>query len=188
MGNLRGVGGRKGLRMARSDDRRTRASWARTGLVLAAASVLMAGCSTGGTPSVGQPPVTVTSTVVQTTTVRTSATVTETVTQTPAAPTTPAATLVVPTFADPSTFECTDPAAVSCWQLSVVTGGPCPNGVYVAITVNKPDDPAVLTTLNATSAAVTDALGGTVVMQLTLLDPAYAGQTLNANVAEARCA
>lgn len=158
------------------------------GLALAAASVLVAGCSTGGTPSVGQPPVTVTSTVVQTTTVRTSATVTETVTQTPAAPTTPAATLVVPTFADPSSFECSDPAAVSCWQLSVVTGGPCPNGAYVAITVHKPDDPAVLTTLNTTSAPITDALGGTVVVQVSLLDTAYVGQTLNADIAEARCA
>lgn len=156
--------------------------------LLAVLAVMVAGCSTGGTPSVGQPPVTVTSTVLQTTTVPTTATVTETVTQTPAGPTTPPATLVVPTFADPSTFTCSDPAAVSCWQLSVVTAGPCPNGVYVSITVNKPDDPAVVATLNSTSAPVTEALGGTVVVQLSLLDTAYAGQTLLADVAEARCA
>lgn len=157
------------------------------GLLVMLAAVVT-GCSTGGTPSVGQPPVTVTSTVLQTTAVRTTATVTETATETPAAPTTPPATLVVPTFADPSTFECGDPAAVSCWQLSVVTGGPCPNGVYVSIDVNKPGDPAVVATLNTTSAPVADALGGTVQVQLSLLDAAYAQQTLEAQVAEARCA
>lgn len=172
-----------------TDARRVRAGVG-LGLSLAMMSVLAAACSTAGTPSVAQPPATVTSTVLQTTTVQTSVSVTATTTVTPVSlqSSVVPGTLVVPTFADPAEFTCSDPSAVSCWQISAVTTGPCPNGVYVAISVTKPNDPAVVTTLDAVSVPVTDALGGTVDVQLSLLDTAYVGQDLLADVAQARCA
>ena len=143
-------------------------------------------CSTGGTPSVGQPPVTVTSTVERTTTVGTTATVTatDTVTVSPD----PADTVVSATFKDPSTFECTDPTVDSCWALNVITGGPCPNGVYVSISVFEKGKTDVLKVLDAVSAPVTEPLGSSVEVQIgqTGLNPN--GEELQARLAEARCA
>lgn len=165
-----------------------RSATRRAGFVVAgSAALVLSACSTGGTPSVGQPPVTVTSTVTQTTVVRTTATVTATETQTPTTTAAPA-TLVVATFKDPSTFECTDGSVESCWALNVVTSGPCPNGVYVAINVYKQGEDTVLKTLETTSAPVTDALGATIEVQLGQTGLRPNGETLEADLKEARCA
>jgi hypothetical protein len=148
---------------------------------------LVAGCSAAGTPSVAAPPVTVTTTATATTTVRTTSTVTATVTQTPTSTAAPA-TLVVPTFQDPANYECTDTNAQWCWAMDLTTTGPCPNGAYVSLEVHKNDDPAVVTTLETTSAPITDPLGGKVSVQLSTSGLTAEGDTLKANVKESRCA
>ena len=148
---------------------------------------LVAACSTGGTPSAAAPPETVTTTVSATTVVRTTSTVTATLTVTPAT-TADRRPLVVATFKDASTFECSDASADSCWALDATTSGPCPNGVYVAINVYKQGEDAVLQVLEATSAPVTDELGGTVTVQLSQTGLAPGGETLEARLKEARCA
>lgn len=153
--------------------------------MLAAAVALLCSCTTSGTPSVAQPPVTVTATQSQTTTVRTTSTVA--VTETVSSPA-PPETLVVATFKDPATFECTDTTADSCWALTVTTSGPCPNGAYVAIGVHKPDQTETLQVLETTSAPITDALGGTVEVQLSQTGLVPAGEDLRANVQQSRCA
>lgn len=163
----------------------TRRSGARrVGAVVGAAALVLSACSTGGTPSVGQPPVTVTSTVNQTTVLRTTSTVTATSTVTPE----PADVLVVATFKDPSEFECTDASVESCWALNVVTAGPCPNGVYVSINVYKQGEETVLETLETTSAPVTEPLGSTIEVQLGQTGLRPNGETLEADLKEARCA
>ena len=149
--------------------------------------ILIAGCSAAGTPSVAAPPVTVTATATTTTTVRTTSTVTATVTQTSTSTAAPV-TLVVPTFQDPSTYECSDANSEWCWALDLTTTGPCPNGVYVSLEVHKNDDPAVVTTLETTSAPITDPLGGKVSVQLSTSGLTAAGDTLKAKVKESRCA
>lgn len=157
------------------------------GLVLAAAVLgLVAACSTGGTPSVAAPPTTLTVTISQTTTVRTTPTVTATVTETPPTTTQPSV-LVAATFKDNTTFECSDGSADSCWALDVTTTGPCPNGVYVAINVYKKDATEVLQVLETTSSPVTEPLGGTVAVQLGQTGLAPEGETLEADLKEARC-
>lgn len=149
--------------------------------------LLVAGCSAAGTPSVAAPPVTVTATATATTTVRATATVTATVTRTPTSTVAPS-TLVVATFQDPANYECSDPNAQWCWALDLTTTGPCPNGAYVSIEVHKNDDPAVVTTLETTSAPITDPLGGKVSVQLTTSGLTAEGDTLKAKVKESRCA
>ena len=149
--------------------------------------ILIAGCSAAGTPSVAAPPVTVTATATTTTTVRTTSTVTATVTQTPTSTAAPV-TLVVPTFQDPSTYECSDANSEWCWALDLTTTGPCPNGVYVSLEVHKTDDPGVVTTLETTSDPITDPLGGKVSVQLSTSGLTAAGDTLKAKVKESRCA
>ncbi len=148
---------------------------------------LAAACSTSGTPSVAAPPATVTATATSTTTVRTTSTVTATVTATPTTTPQPS-TLVAATFLDPSTYECTDATAEWCWALDLTTTGPCPNGAYVSINVFKNDGTDVVTTLETTSAPVTDQLGGKVTVQLSTSGLTAEGDTLKANVKEARCA
>lgn len=164
----------------------------RAGLMLlfASATVLVvSACSTAGTPSVAQPPVTELVTVTTATTVPTTATVTATVTSTPPPPTTAAAAVLVsPTFKDATTFECADAAADSCWALDVTTSGPCPNGVYVAINVYRQGENNVLQVLETTSAPVLDTLGGSVTVQLSQTGLAPGGETLEADLKEARCA
>lgn len=160
----------------------------RVGVLLVGGAVLvLSACSTGGTPSVGQPPATVTSTVSQTTVVRTTATVTATLTQTPTSTAAPQ-TLVVATFQDSSTYECADQAAEWCWALDLTTTGPCPAGAFVAITVFKNDGTDPVTELTATSEPVTDPLGGKVSVQLSTSGLTAEGDTLRAKVKEARCA
>ena len=162
----------------------------RRGAVLALtvlASALTVACTAAGTPSVAAPPVTVTETVSTSTTVRTTSTVTETVTQTPSTTAAPVI-LVVPAFQDPANYECTDTNAEWCWALDLTTTGPCPNGAYVSIDVTKNDDPAVVTTLETTSAPVTDPLGGKVSVQLSTSGLTVEGDTLKAKVKESRCA
>lgn len=149
--------------------------------------LLVAGCSAAGTPSVAAPPVTVTVTATATTTVRTSSTVTATVTQTPTSTAAPA-TLVVAAFQDPANYECSDVNAQWCWALDLTTTGPCPNGAYVSLEVHKNDDPAVVTTLETTSAPITDPLGGKVSVQLSTSGFTGEGDTLKAKVKESRCA
>lgn len=149
--------------------------------------VLVAACSTGGTPSAAAPPVTTTSTAAVSTTVRTTATVTATVTVSPTT-TADRRPLVVATFKDPSTFECSDTAVDSCWALDVVTSGPCPNGVYVSIDVHKQGEDAVLKTLETTSAPVVEELGSTIMVQLGQTGLAPGGETLEAKLNQARCA
>jgi hypothetical protein len=146
--------------------------------------ILAAGCTAGGTPSVAGPASTVQQTVTSVTTVRTTSTVTATETVTP----TPTETLVVATFKDPSTFECTDTTAESCWALDVTTGGPCPDGVYVAIDVHRRDETEILQVLETTSAPVTDELGGRIEVQLSQTGLAPGGEDLLAELKEARCA
>jgi hypothetical protein len=161
----------------------------RTLAVLAVAVALggAAACTAAGTPSVAAPPVTVTETATTATTVRTTTTVTATVTQTPTS-TAPPATLVVATFQDPANYECADSSAEWCWALDLTTTGPCPNGAYVSLEVHKNDDPAVVTTLETTSAPITDPLGGKVSVQLSTSGLTAEGDTLKANVKESRCA
>jgi len=159
----------------------------RSAALVVAVIGLCSACTTGGTPSVAAPPVTVTATVSSSTVVRTTATVTATTTETPTT-TAPPSVLVSATFKDSSTFECTDPAADSCWALDVVTTGPCPNGVYVAINVYKKDTSDVLKVLETTSAPVTDTLGGSTTVQLSQTGLAPAGETLEADLKDARCA
>ena len=113
-------------------------------------------------------------------------TVTATVTETPPTTTQPTV-LVAATFKDPTTFECSDGSADSCWALDVTTTGPCPNGVYVAINVYKKDATEVLQVLETTSAPVTEPLGGTVAVQLGQTGLAPEGETLEADLKEARC-
>lgn len=164
----------------------------RAGLMLLFASAIVlvvSACSTAGTPSVAQPPVTELVTVTTATTVPTTATVTATVTSTPPPTTTAAAAVLVsPTFKDASTFECADAAADSCWALDVTTSGPCPNGVYVAINVYRKGEDAVLQVLETTSTPVTDALGGTLTVQLSQTGLSPSGDPLEADLKEARCA
>ncbi len=148
---------------------------------------LIAGCSTSGTPSVAAPPSTVTATVTSTTTARTTSTVTVTATPTPTPTPTPS-TRVTATFKDNTTFECNDASADSCWELDVTTTGPCPNGVYVAINVYKQGATDVLQVLNTTSQPVTEPQGGTVTVQLSQTGLAPGGETLEADLSEARCA
>lgn len=166
-----------------------RTFWTRAGAAIAIALAVggTTACTAAGTPSVAAPPVTVTQTVSTTTTLRTTSTVTATVTETPVSTAAPA-TLVVATFQDPSAFECSDATAEWCWALDLTTTGPCPNGAYVAIDVRKNDDPAVVTTLNTTSAPITDALGSKVTVQLSASGLTVEGDTLRATVKESRCA
>lgn len=144
-------------------------------------------CSAAGTPSVAAPVSTVVVTTSSTTTVRTTVTTTATVTQTPTTPPAPSV-LVVATFKDNTTFECSDASADSCWALDVTTTGPCPNGVYVAINVYKQGASDVIRVLETTSAPVSDPLGGAVMVQLSQTGLAPDGQALEADLKEARCA
>lgn len=150
---------------------------------------LAAACTASGTPSVAAPPSTVISTVTATTVVRSTSTVTATVTQTPTPTTTAApAVLVAATFEDPSTFECNDATADWCWALDVTTTGPCPNGAYVSVNVYKNDGNDVVTVLEATSVPITDPLGGRETVQVSTSGVTVEGDTLRANLKEARCA
>lgn len=151
------------------------------------AVALTTACTAGGTPSVAAPPVTVTETVTSSTTVRTTSTVTATVTQTPTTTAAPV-TLVVAAFQDPANYECADANAQWCWAVDLTTTGPCPNGAYVSLDVHKNDDPTVVATLETTSEPVTDPLGGKVSVQLSATGLTVEGDTLKANVNQARCA
>lgn len=146
------------------------------------ALVAAAGCQAGGTPSVAPPPVTVLQTETTVATVRTTSTSTVTVTQSPPA------TLVVATFQDPATFECSDTTAEWCWAVDLTTTGPCPNGAYVSLDVFRNDETAALTVLEAKTEPVVDALGSKVTVQLSTSGLTAAGDTLRATVKEARCA
>jgi hypothetical protein len=169
----------------RSPNRRRRRAVALAGL-LGVLGLTGTACSTSGTPSVAAPPSTVT--VTATTTARTTSTVTETATVTETPTSTQASTLVAATFKDPSTFECTDASADSCWALDVTTTGPCPNGVYVAINVYKKDQNDVLKVLDTTTSPVTDALGTKIEVMLSQTGLSSEGETLEADLKEARCA
>lgn len=171
----------------RRDRRATLISRAIAGLGVVLALGATTACTAAGTPSVAAPPVTATQTVTTATTVRTTSTVTATVTRTPTSTAAPV-TLVVATFQDPANYECTDANAEWCWALDLTTTGPCPNGAYVSLEVHKNDDPAVVTTLETTSAPVTDPLGGKVSVQLSTSGFTGEGDTLRANVKESRCA
>ncbi|HEY7812909.1 MAG TPA: hypothetical protein VIC62_06695, partial [Nakamurella sp.] len=119
--------------------------------------------------------------------IRATSTVTQTVTQTPTT-TAAAAVLVAATFQDPANYQCTDATVDWCWALDVTTTGPCPNGAYVSLNVYRNDETAVLTVVEATSAPVTDPLGGKVTVQLTTTGLSAEGDTLKAALKEARCA
>lgn len=148
---------------------------------------MAAACSTAGTPSVAAPPVTATVTVSSTTVVPTTVTVTATSTL-PSTTAAPPTVLVAAAFKDNATFECTDATVDICWALDLTTGGPCPNGIYVAISVFKKDSPDVLTVLETTSGPITDPLGGTATVQLGETGLAGPDDVLQARLKESRCA
>ena len=145
-------------------------NWRRNFVAFFGISLLIAGCSSPGTPSTAAPPNTVTVTTTEATTVRTTAEVTVTATVTASAPVSGSTAVdvapgggpggVIPAefqeysggvYADFETnhdlFDCESGDGV-CWGIKVIAVSGCPGGVAIKLTVYDIGTDVVRTTID----------------------------------------